>query len=97
MAHSSIVGARELKTRLGSYLARVRRGETLLITDRNHPVAELRPVSDAADPATAALRRLAAKGVITLPSRASTSTFPAIAARAGSASRAVSADRDERG
>ena len=97
MARSSIVGARELKTRLGSYLERVRRGETLLITDRNHPVAELRPVSDVDDPAAAALRRLAARGLVTLPSRAATTTFAAIVARAGSAARAVTADRDERG
>ena len=30
----SVVGARELKTRLGTYLRRVREGRTLLVTDR---------------------------------------------------------------
>ncbi len=37
------VGSRKLKNRLGAYLARVKRGETILITDRGKPVAELRP------------------------------------------------------
>ena len=37
MASSSIVGSRELKTRLGQYLNRVRKGETLLVTDRHEP------------------------------------------------------------
>src|SRR5688572_7896540 len=48
----TVVGARELKTRLGSYLQRVREGRTLVVTDRGQPVAELRPVpSDASLPA----------------------------------------------
>ncbi len=38
------VGSRELKNRLGRYLARVRRGETLVVTDRGEPVARLVPV-----------------------------------------------------
>jgi hypothetical protein len=33
MAKSLIVGSRELRTRLGQYLNRVRRGETILVTD----------------------------------------------------------------
>jgi len=40
------VGARELKTRLGTYLRAVRRGKTLVITDRGEPIAELRPLQD---------------------------------------------------
>ena len=40
----SVVGARELKTRLGTYLRRVREGRTLLVTDRGEPIAELRPL-----------------------------------------------------
>ncbi len=38
------VGSRELKNRLGRYLARVRHGETLVVTDRGEPVAKLVPV-----------------------------------------------------
>ena len=38
------VGARELKTRLGTYLRQVMAGASLLVTERGRPVAELRPV-----------------------------------------------------
>jgi prevent-host-death family protein len=60
MGKSSMVGSRELKTRLGQYLNRVRRGETILVTDRNEPIAELRPLSGGVDSLTAAIRKLAA-------------------------------------
>lgn len=42
------VGARELKNRLGRYLRQVQGGETILVTERGRPVAELRPLSPAA-------------------------------------------------
>ena len=47
MPRHTTVGARELKIRLGGYLQRVRQGHTLVITDRGHPVAELRPLERA--------------------------------------------------
>lgn len=98
MAKSRIVGSRELKTRLGHYLGRVRRGETILVTDRHEPVAELRPLPDERGEKMAALHRLAAMGSLTLPSRRALSRFtPIRASRARSGSDAVSADRDERG
>ena len=37
------VGIKELKARLSEYVRLVRRGETVLLTDRNEVVAELRP------------------------------------------------------
>jgi len=37
------VGSREFKNRQGHYLKRVRRGESLLITDRGKPVAQVIP------------------------------------------------------
>ena len=37
------VGSRELKTRLGAWLARVDAGERIIVTERGRPVAELRP------------------------------------------------------
>jgi len=97
MTRSSVVGARELKTRLGHFLQRVRQGETLLVTDRGEPVAELRAVAVGASPIDAVLRRLAADGAITLPLKNQTSTFQAIASRGAAASTAVSRDREERG
>jgi prevent-host-death family protein len=97
MTKSSIVGSRELKTRLGQYLNRVRSGETILVTDRNEPVAELRPLSGDADAPSAAVRKLAARGTLTPPTRRAASDFKPVPSRGGSASAAVSADRDERG
>jgi prevent-host-death family protein len=37
------VGSRELKNRLGRYLGLVRRGETIVVTDRGKTVAHLSP------------------------------------------------------
>ncbi len=62
---SVTVGVAELRQNLSRYLRRVERGERLLVTDRNCPVAELGP------PATsgAALDRLIAEGRVTRPVR----------------------------
>jgi prevent-host-death family protein len=59
------VGVAELRRNLSRYLRRVERGERLIVTDHNRPVAELGP------PATsgAALDRLIAEGRVTRPSR----------------------------
>jgi len=93
------VGSRELKTRLGQYLQEVRGGETILVTDRGKPVAELRPIEAADDPAEEALRRMEAEGLITRPTRrGGLMPFKPIRLPRGmSASEAVSTDRDERG
>jgi prevent-host-death family protein len=40
------VGSRELKNRLGRYLALVKQGHSLLITDRGRPVATLTQPTD---------------------------------------------------
>jgi prevent-host-death family protein len=37
------VGSRELKNRLGRYLALVREGETIIVTDRGKTVAQIVP------------------------------------------------------
>ncbi len=97
MRQTALVGARELKTRLGRYLNRVRRGDTIIVTDRNEPVAELRPIGDARDPATARLARLAATGGLTLPARSGLVRFAAVPLTSGSGSVAIATDRDERG
>lgn len=41
------VGIRELKAKLSEYLKKVRRGETLLVTDRGRIIAEIRSPTDA--------------------------------------------------
>lgn len=93
---SSIVGSRELKTRLGTYLARVRGGETILVTDRGKPVAELRPVDASEDPTEEAFRKMVALGLIVRPThrRGLIPFQPIRLPRGASASEAVSRDRD---
>lgn len=41
--HGSLVGARDLKNRLGSYLRAVREGTRIIVTERGKPVANSRP------------------------------------------------------
>jgi prevent-host-death family protein len=62
---SATVGVAELRQNLSKYLRRVERGERLLVTDRNRPVAELGP------PATIGgdLDRLIAEGRVSRPIR----------------------------
>jgi prevent-host-death family protein len=65
MYMSRTVGVAELRQNLSLYLRRVERGERLLVTDRNRPVAELGP-----PPSTGAgLDRLIAEGRVTRPTR----------------------------
>jgi prevent-host-death family protein len=54
------VGVRELRQNLSVYLRRVRRGESLEVTERGEPVAELRPLTRADDPVS----RLASRGLV---------------------------------
>lgn len=90
-----IVGSRELKTRLGTYLQRVREGRTLVVTDRGTPVAELRPLSsDESLPAP--LRNLSTKGAVTLPTRDRLAAFRPIRSRGVSLTDAVLEDRKDR-
>jgi prevent-host-death family protein len=96
MKPAATVGSRELKTRLGRYLNRVRRGDTIIVTDRDEPIAELRPVGVPGDTLRAALVKLSARGALTLPTRSSLSRVEPVRV-SGSAAAAVSTDRDERG
>lgn len=52
------VGVAELRQNLSRYLQRVKRGERLLVTERNRPVATLSP----AQPGEGSLARLIAEG-----------------------------------
>ena len=56
--HMASIGIRELNQQTSQVLDRVRAGETIEITDRGVPVAEIRPVTNA----RAVLARLAAEG-----------------------------------
>lgn len=86
------VGARELKARLGKYLRTVRSGQTLVVTDRGEPVAELRPLRDDMERKLAKLRaegRISGRAGRLRP-------FDPIRAPGVSLSDAVLEDRDER-
>lgn len=65
MYMNATVGVAELRQNLSSYLRRVERGERLVVTDHNRPVAELGP------PATTgvALDRLIVEGRVAAPAR----------------------------
>ena len=63
--YMKMVGVGELRQNLSKYLRRVERGERIVVTDRNRPVAELGP-----PPATGgALDRLIADGRVSRPLR----------------------------
>lgn len=65
MYMSNTVGIAELRQNLSKYLRRVERGERLIVTDRNRPVAELGPPSTPG----AELDRLIAEGRVSTPAR----------------------------
>jgi antitoxin (DNA-binding transcriptional repressor) of toxin-antitoxin stability system len=65
------VGVKQLKAGLSEYLRHVRAGETILVTDRDEVVAELRPArrqSQTTDDIDEVLELLAEQGKVTLPS-----------------------------
>lgn len=90
---ASLVGARELKVRLGTHLRRVRQGHTLVVTDRGEPIAELRPINRRGRDAI--LARLEALGAVTRPTRRLV-PFRPIKSRGGSVAEAIVEDRDDR-
>jgi prevent-host-death family protein len=90
------VGARELKTRLGRYLREVRRGGTIVVTDRGEPVAELRPIAVAKGGSTARLDQLVALGYLSRTSPAGLAPFRSIRHKGPALSRAVAEDREDR-
>ncbi len=91
----NVVGARELKARLGTYLRRVRQGRTLIVTDRGHPVAELRPI-EAGSGVEVLLAKLHAAGAITRTVPRPLSPFRQIVSRGRQASAAIRDDREDR-
>jgi len=66
------VGSREFKNRMGRYLSAVRKGQTLVITDRGLPVAKVSPPDQEANSDAALqvrLQELDAQGMIRLAKR----------------------------
>jgi prevent-host-death family protein len=65
-ARAKSVGVRELRQNLSIYLARVKKGQSLTVTEHGQAVAELRPLQPA-DP----LQQLVAEGRVVAPGRGS--------------------------
>lgn len=63
--YMTTVGVAELRQNLSKYLRLVAKGERLVVTDRNRPVAELGPPSSTGE----ALDRLIAEGRVSRPRR----------------------------
>lgn len=67
----STVGVKELKNRLTEYLRRTKRGEEVVVTERGKPIALIQPIHSVPPAASleARLAKLAAEGLVTLPTR----------------------------
>ena len=93
------VGCRELKTRLGTYMRRVKAGKTIIVTERRQPIGELRPLAPS-NSLHAKLRWLAAAGLVTqkIRKRGPLPEFRPIcpATSTPSLSQAVIEDREDR-
>ena len=63
------VGIRELKNNLSRYLARVKRGQEVVVTERGKPIARLVKEPPEKSAARKGLEELAAKGLVTMPER----------------------------
>ena len=64
-----IVGVKDAKNNLSRYLARVKKGEEVQITERGKPIARIIKEGKGTSSARKALRPLADRGLIVLPSR----------------------------
>ncbi len=94
MSTDDTVGVAQLRQNLSVYLRRVEKGERLVVTDRNRPVAELGP------PPTTSRRldELIAEGRVRPPKRSLQSLPPPLKldVEPGLLMRALEEDRDQR-
>jgi prevent-host-death family protein len=89
------VGAREFKNKLGSYIAEVRRGRSLIITMRGKAVAKVNPIPAAEDSDQGLrqlLEKLESEGKIRL-GRRPLKPFRPVPGRGKSASQMIIEDR----
>ena len=65
------VGVKELKDHLTQYLRRTKQGEEVVVTERGKPIAIIQPIESAGPVVSlsARLAKLAAQGLLTLPTR----------------------------
>lgn len=91
-----VVGARELKTRLGSYIQQVRNGTTFVVTERGQPVAELRPLTLKGTKEEVRLSELVATGKISRISSLPLQPFKPIRIKGKPLSKTILEDRQDR-
>lgn len=91
----STVGVRELKNRLTRYLKETKEGGEVVVTERGNPIAVIQPIRHGrrASSLEARLADLAARGLVTLPSRKPRKGGRLITVKGSSLSRTVLEDR----
>ena len=62
------LGLREANQYFSKAIKAVRAGKEVILTERGRPIAVIKPIEDPHEP-DAALKRMAAEGLITLPTR----------------------------
>ncbi len=67
----STVGVKDLKNRLTYYLRRAKQGEEVIVTERSKPIALIQSIQSAEPVVSleARLAKMAAQGLVTLPTR----------------------------
>ena len=90
------VGARELKTRLGTYIHQVSEGLTIVVTERGRPVAELRPLEQEGSAMEGRLAELVALGKVTGRSGQRMPAFKPVVIKGPPLSETIRAQREDR-
>ena len=91
----STVGIRELKNRLTQYLRETKKGEEIVVTERGSPIAVIQPIRAARRSTSleARLGALAARGVVTVPTRKPRAKIRPVTLKGPPLSRTVLEDR----
>jgi prevent-host-death family protein len=89
------VGIRAFRDQLTRYIARVRRGHRVVVTDRGRPVAVLAPCEDAGEPMPEAARlaRVLSSGHVTASERRFDTRFRPVRGTGEPASRIIAETR----
>jgi prevent-host-death family protein len=93
---TKLVGARELKTRLGKYLKAVQLGSTITITERGVPVARLSPLPAHTKGIDGLLDALESQGLVSRGTGEALAEGRAIKLRGEPIDRTISREREDR-
>ena len=94
----STVGVRELKNRLTHYLGQAKKGEEVIITERNKPIALLQRIGSVIDPVSveARLAKMASAGDIELAAGEPLKRIRRIKIKGKPISQTIIEDREDR-